>query len=109
MKLDRFLAVLNAVAPAILLAVPNGDKIAAVIPQITHGIAEAQQMKGATGPEKKAHAMSIANDAVQSLNATGKVKLDSNEVQAVASHGIDAVVGTIHVIDGAKVVKVPTA
>lgn len=103
----KFLAVLNAVGPIVLLAVPGGAAVAPIIPVVVHAIGEAEQIKGASGAEKKQHVLNVVADAVTTANATNKVKIDPAEAQTVAAHGIDTVVGTIHVIEGAKVVKAP--
>lgn len=105
MKFSKWLNVVKLVAPIVLANVKGGDKIAAVIPVITDGIAEAEQIKGASGADKKAHVLNVVQAGVAAANATGKVKLDPAEVQAIASGGIDTVVNTIHAIDGAKVSK----
>jgi hypothetical protein len=101
----KFLAVVAKVGPMVLLAVPGGDVIAPLIPVITAAIGDAEQIKGATGPEKKAHVLAVAAAAVTTLNATGKVTLNPTEVAQITSAGVDAVIGTVHVIEGAKVVK----
>ena len=103
--IKQFLHILAFVGPAILSAVPGGAAIAVLIPTIVTAIGDAQQIPGATGPEKKAHVIAIATAAVAVANSTGKVQLDAVEVEQVASDGIDAVVGAIHVVNGAKVVK----
>jgi len=103
--LTKFLTIVNAVAPIVLLTVPKGEKIGQFIPTITQAIVSAEQIKGATGAEKKAHVLEIVAAGVATANATGKVKLDGSEVAAVAGAGIDAVIGTVAVIQGAKVVK----
>jgi hypothetical protein len=107
MKFDlrKFLAVVAQVGPVVLAAVPGGQKIGAIIPQVVDAIGEAEQIKGATGAEKKAHVLNVVRTAVNVANSSGRVKLDSAEVEAVASAGVDAVIGTVHVIDGAKVDK----
>jgi hypothetical protein len=107
--LKKFLAILNAIAPVILLTVPGGEKVALLVPVIVGAIGEAQAIPGATGPEKKAHVLAIVAASVTTANATGKVTLDPAEVAAVADKGIDAVVGTIHVVNGAKIVKALSA
>ena len=104
--LKKFLSVVTAVGPLVLLSVPGGEKLGPLLPVIVAAIGDAEQLKGATGPEKKAHVLAILAAAVTTANATGKVHLDLAEVQAVADKGIDAVIGTLHVIHGAKVVKV---
>lgn len=105
MDFNKFLTLLNLLGPAVLLNVKGGEKIAPLVAVITSAIGEAQQIKGATGAEKKAHVLAIAAAAVTVANTSGKVQLDPEEVQTVASDGIDAVVGVLHVVQGAKVVK----
>lgn len=109
MKFDlhKFLAIVNLVGPVVLAALPGGAVIAPMIPVIVAGIGEAQQIKGATGAQKKEHVMKIVQAGIAVANQTGKVKLDPTEVETVASNGIDTVISTIHVIGGAKVVKQP--
>lgn len=108
MKFDlkKFLLIVTPIASAILPLVPGGSAISMLIPVVTHAIGVAEQ-RGGTGPEKKARAMAIIQDAVQVMNtvASDEVKLDPTEVQEVASYGIDAIIGTMHVIRGAKVEK----
>lgn len=103
--LDQFLSIVGLIAPVILLAVPGGAGIAVLIPTIVNAIKEAEQINAATGPEKKAHVLAIVMAAVAVANATGAVKLNPEEVSTVAGYAIDVVIGTIHVIEGAKVVR----
>lgn len=110
MKFDfhKFLAVVRQIGPVVLAAVPGGDKIPAdLIPTIVDAVGEAEQIKGATGAEKKAHVMAVVAAGVKTANATGKVTLDAAEVEAIASHGVDAVVGATKVVQdqNTKVVK----
>jgi hypothetical protein len=104
---NKWFALITGLAPLILSNIKGGDKIAPVIPVIVSGIQEAEQIKGASGADKKAHVLKTVEAGVAAANATGKVKLDTAEVQAVASDGIDAVIGAVHVVEGAKVVKAP--
>ena len=83
MKLTKFLDIIKLVAPVILASVPKGDKIAPLVPVIANGIAEAEQIKGASGAEKKAHVLSIVDAGVTSVNATGKLHLDPSEVHEI--------------------------
>lgn len=96
--LHAFLDLVGKLAPVVLSAVPGGDKIAPLIPVITHAVTEAEQIKGASGADKKAHVLNVVDAAVTTLNATGKVKLDPAEVQAISANGIDAVIGAVHVV-----------
>jgi hypothetical protein len=107
MKFDlhKTLALINLFAPLVLANVKNGDKIGKFIPIITDGIVAAEQIKGATGAEKKAHVLEIVTAAVSGSNATGKTAIDEHAVTTAAGAGIDAVISTIHAIEGGKVVK----
>lgn len=108
MKFDlhKFLTIVGSVGPLVLLAVPGAGAIAPLIPTIIGAIGEAEAIKGATAAQKKAHVLNVVAAGVATANATGKVTLNPTDVAAVASDGIDAVIGTVHVIEGAKVVKV---
>lgn len=107
--LARFLAVLAAVGPVMLTLVPGAEKIGALIPVVVAAIGDAEQIKGATGPQKKAHVLAIVAAGVAVANSTGKLKLDAAEVAGVASGGIDTVIAAIHVANGAKVQPLPPA
>lgn len=99
----KFLEVVRKVGPVVLAAVPGGDKLPSdLVETVVDAIGEAEQIKGATGADKKAHVMAVVAAGVKTANATGKVKLDADEVAAVASAGVDAVVGTVKVVEGAK-------
>ena len=104
MKFDlkKFLAVVGQVGPVILAAVPGGEKIGAVIPKVVQAIGEAEQIKGASGAEKKQHVLNVVNTATAIANTTGKVKLDAAAVAAITSTGIDLVISTVKEIEKAK-------
>lgn len=108
MKFDfhKFIQVVGLVGPIVLVSVPGGAVLAPLVGVVIHAITTAE-LKGGTGEEKLARAQAIIADGVQVANATGKVKLNPEEVRKVANDGITAVIGTIHVIEGAKVVKQP--
>jgi hypothetical protein len=103
----KFLQLVGSIGPLVLLAVPGGAVIAPLVPVIIGAIGEAEQIKGATGAQKKAHVLNILDAAVVTANSTGKVNINSTAAQAAADKGIDAVISTIHVIEGAKIVKAP--
>ena len=112
MKFDwhALLGTVRQVGPIILAATPAGKKIPPdLIPNIVDAIGEAGAIKGASGEEKKAHVMAAIDKAVAVANETGKVKLDADEIKAVASTGIDNVVATVKIIHGAKVAVDPPA
>jgi hypothetical protein len=107
MKFDlaKFSLMVNMLAPVVLLTVPKGDKIAPLSTSITAGIIAAEQIKGATGAEKKAHVLELVAAGVATANATGKVKLDQDEAVAVAGVVIDRVIGSVHAVEGGTVTK----
>jgi hypothetical protein len=110
MKFDfsKFLAVVRQVGPVILAATPGAQKIPTdLIPNIVDAIGEAQQIKGASGADKKAHALEALGKAVAVANATGKVALDADALKTVASTGIDNVISTVKILHGATVVDNP--
>lgn len=108
-NLSRFLAIVSTVGPAVLSTIPGGERLQPIVGEIVGAIKEAEQIKGASGPEKKAHVLAIAKAAANTANATGKVKIDPNEVDQVVGAGVDAVIGTVHVVEGAKIQKPGTA
>lgn len=95
---NKWLSLVQVLAPAVLMAVPHGEKIAPYIPIITTGIQEAEQIPGASGAEKKAHVVNLAMAAFQSLQQTGKVHLNQTDFSDTVSAGIDATVGTINLV-----------
>ena len=107
MKFDlhKTLMLINLLAPIALANVKGGEKVSQFIPIVTNGIIAAEQMKGATGAEKKAHVLEIVTAGVQASNATGKTAIDVHEVVTAAGAGIDATISAVHAIEGGKVVK----
>jgi hypothetical protein len=103
-NLSRFVEIVDRVAPAVLAVVPNGDKIAPLVPKIVHGIKEAQAIKGASGAEKKQHVLNTITDGADVAAAAG-VKVSSTEIAAIASKGIDTVIEAVHVVEGAKATR----
>jgi hypothetical protein len=101
-KLDAFIGAVKAFAPLVLLAVPGGQQIAQHVGRVTDAIIEAEQIAGATGPEKKAHVQGVLRAGVLEANATGKVHLDPAEAAAVADKGIDTVIAVLHLVHGAR-------
>src|SRR6266576_2660858 len=93
----NWIQLLFGMAPAILAVakVP-----AALIPTITHAMAEAQALPGASGADKKAHVLSIVQDGIDTLNTSkGKTVLDPAKTVAAVSGGIDTTIATIHLVE----------
>jgi hypothetical protein len=106
MKLD-WKTLAAVLGPALLANVPHADKIAPYVPNIVDGIAEAQLIKGATGPDKRAHVLNILADAASSANlAKGHVAVDPSELQLVGGAAIDTVVGALKIVHNAHQVGI---
>lgn len=97
----KFLQILTTVAPVILLAVPGGAALAPVAAVIVTGIADAQKKPGATGPEKKAFVLQLVKDATEGAVLVKPGAIDPVLVQEAAGHAIDAVIATVHAVQGA--------
>lgn len=95
---NKWFQLVTMLAPVILANVKGGDKIAPVIPAVVAGITEAEQIKGGTGEQKKAHVKGLATAAVAAANATGKIRLDDASVQASIDQGIDAVIAAVNAV-----------
>lgn len=104
-NLKKFIEIVSTVGPVVLATIPGGDKIAPVIPKIVDGINAAEAIKGASGADKKKHVLEIVENAIGIANQTGKVSISTEDAKAIASQGIDTVVATVHVIEGAKVTR----
>jgi hypothetical protein len=61
-------------------------------------------MKGASGEEKKKHVLAIVADGADVARAGG-AKISTEEITAIASRGIDTVIETVHVVEGAKATR----
>lgn len=108
-KLDVFKLLLGQLGPTVLAASPGGAKLAPFIPAVLHGIEEAEQIKGASGPDKKKHVLSIVGGAVGAVQqATGKL-LPTLEIEQTASLGIDTVISTIKLLEHAHTTVPPGA
>jgi len=98
MAFSKWLDLVKLLAPVVLVNVKGGEKIAPLVPLVINGITEAEQIKGATGPEKKAHVLNIVDAAIQTINATSKVHIDLAGAKAATSGGIDAVVSAVNAV-----------
>ena len=99
MSMPKWLEILKNVGPiAIAATVPGG---AAIAPLVIAAIKSAEAIKGATGAEKKAHALEIVQAGAQvAANYTDKIA--PAEVTVTASAAIDAAVGATNIIHRAK-------
>jgi len=103
MKLD-WKTLVSVLGPMILANVPHAERVAPLVPTIVHGISEAEDLKGASGAEKKAHVLSMVADAVTGINvAKGRTVVSPDDLATVAGSGIDTVIGTINLVHAAHV------
>lgn len=97
MNWEKWKEILNVFAPLVFALVPGGAALAPIVPAIINGISEAQQIRGASGPDKKAHVMAIVADAVAATNdAAGKIVLPSEQTMDAASSAIDTTIAVVN-------------
>lgn len=96
--MPKWLQILKVVGPVLVgVLVPGGPMLA---PIIVGAIESAEKMKGATGPEKKAHALELVQAGVSGMNTVaGKTVVMPADAVATASSVIDTVVGVTNIID----------
>jgi hypothetical protein len=94
-----WLQVLLKLAPTILAVIPGVPP--ALVPAIADGIAEAEAI-GGSGPDKKAHVIKLATDAVTGINAAkGSTVLDPTSTIQAVSAGIDTTIAVINTVKAA--------
>lgn len=87
------------IAPMILSVIPATAPIASLV---AAGIASASQIKGATGEQKKQHALEIVAAGVEAANVkAGKIIIDPASAITAAATGIETVISTAKIVDAA--------
>lgn len=100
MNIGRWIQIAAQFAPQVLLFTP----LAPIAGIVSQAIQEAEQIKGATGPQKLAHVTNIAIDAAAATNAkVGRMVIDPNAVRVASASAISTVVTIINGIDHAAV------
>lgn len=98
-KTQRFLSILNLVAPGLLMAIPVTAPIAGIL---THAMATAEQIPGASGPEKLQAALTLTQDAVGTTNALAKRQvLDPQATNDAVASAIATAIKTVKLIQDA--------
>ncbi len=97
MSLPKWLQIAFQFAPMVLGVIPATAAIAA---PVADAIGAAQMIEGASGAEKKAYVMKIAQDAIVSANAKGAT-LDVASTLAATSQGVDTAVAVINAVHDA--------
>lgn len=103
MSLPKWLQVAFQFAPMVLGMIPATAPIAGAV---SDAIGAAQMMDGATGADKKAYVMRIAEDAIASANAKGAT-LNVAATLAATSQGIDTAVTVINAVHQAHQATTP--
>lgn len=98
MKID-WKTILHLAVPLVCAVVPGA---APLTPLILAGISEAESLSGASGAEKKAHALNLVATGIAATNAAaGKEILEPIATSATASAVIDSVVGVTNLVHAA--------
>ena len=99
MALPGWLQAVIQLVPTVLAVIPGFPT--ALVPVITQAIQDAEQIPGATGPQKKAYVQQIAGDAVTVVNsAHGSTVLDPAATSTVVGQGIDTGVAVVNLVHG---------
>ncbi len=93
----KWLELIKFLTPIILSAI--NPHLGQAANSIVQGIAEAEQIKGASSQDKLNHAVNITNSAVAAINAgTGKTLIDPVIVNAAAGHAISTIVDVTNLL-----------
>lgn len=105
---SKFADTVKVVGPVVLSVIPGVPPVLG--PVIIHAISEAENLKGATGAQKKAHALNLINDSLNAVNAVkGETVLDPQQIVPAVSQGIDAVITTVNAVQAAHAEDVAEA
>lgn len=104
--MTQWLSLVLNLAPLVLMAVPGMPVV--LIPTIVHAIQEAQQIKGASGADKKAHVIAVVGDGIAAVNgAKGTEVISPAVVTAVVAPAIDTTIGVINLVQQAHATPPP--
>lgn len=91
----KWLAVLKQIGPVVLALTPA----APMAPFVLAGIDAAEHLKGASGPEKLAHAKAITQAAVAAVNAQhGSPVIDPDLADAVYDDAVSTTIGVCNLV-----------
>lgn len=98
--------IVKTVIPFVLAALPQTKAFAPLIPVIINGITEAEDLKNASGKDKKEHVLNLVALATEGVNtAAGKTVIGATAAQVAASQAVDTAVAVANLIDEAKKAK----
>lgn len=95
--MKKWLSLVKLLAPIILTTVK--PELGPIAGEITEAINEAEQIKGANGPEKLQHVKNIANNAANAINtAKNKEVVDKATLNKAIEDGVNTVVAVTNLI-----------
>ena len=100
----KWIDLVKVLAPMIIGLI--NPKLAPVAVAISDGIAQAEQINGATGPDKLKYVLATANDAAVAVNTTmGKTILDPSELNTAVTDAVNTTVAVINLVHPTAVVN----
>lgn len=92
----RWLELIKLIVPIVIPIV--NPKLAPLAPVIANGIAEAEQVPGASGAEKLQHVTNLATTAAQGINAVAPGTVDEQHVNETVQAAIGTIVGVTNIL-----------
>jgi hypothetical protein len=104
MALPKWLQMVQQFAPMVLAFTP----LAPIAPFVSAGIQEAEQIQGASGADKLAHAINIARQGIAATNAqAGRTVIDPNMADTAIAAGINTTVSVVNLVQAAHATDTP--
>ena len=104
-KWSAFAHLAQTFAPALIMAL--NPKLAPLAGAIANGIAEAEQIPGASGKEKLQHVLNITDQAATGINnVAGKVVVDPAGLHEAATEAVDTTVAVLNLVHPVAVANV---
>lgn len=90
------------VLPTVIGAIPGMPPV--LVPTIVTGIHDVQQMRGASGAEKKAHVLNMVEAAITAVNQMrpGVQPLNVTQIMPIVEGAIDTGIAVVKVMEGHK-------
>lgn len=92
--MDRWLAAVTGLLPLIFMLIPKLPSV--LVPVIIQGIQEAEQIKGATGAQKKDHVMALVHLAIETINTAKKREVIGAEALATIDRAVDTGIAMVN-------------
>lgn len=93
----KWFNLLKGMLPVVLSFIPNLPPM--LIPIIIQAIEEAEQLPGARGSEKKAHAVALVRLAIETTNAAAnRIVINEEKVMPVVERAIDTGIAILNLV-----------